>query len=537
VAGRFKQLKQGALKKQRGQFQTKREADKMHKWCLKLVVALWTLFLLMNGSARLAKAAPVVEAAVTADEVKYLGGGFNTVRKDYIYGNRALQFPEGVLVYDLGGGCVADYCFVNSQPELEEKLAVGCNGSIGAGFPGAVANPEITKLIARSTSFTAETVTILACWKRVDQKICPNGLPDLTGAALAVLKDDPQRFARLYGDRYVSGVTLGKMFYLIYQADLTNAAESNLGSVRRAVELSFKKMTGAAITAAQEKLMKDKLTEVSITSKAIAAGLSSLTGPYTADEYRRLVDRVTQAPSAVLETTLQDYSYTVNYDGHSFFNVGDHYQMANDWERHLALLKYITAGGRISRSLRRDCTKAGHEIMARLELIYALDSDARAVGAELTSLTALYQRYVAERQLRRKWYLMPAVEGYSRPMQLELDFSGLGGVDFLKITVRNLTFLPYIYELYYADGANLALCKTVKCDRTAAITLYQGLQFQDKLVLKYTPDVPNEVIWPPASNYNLLTVQCEYLEKMTDLVWLYLNDKGLINAGVFKAEG
>jgi hypothetical protein len=115
----------------------------------KLSIVVLTLLFFVNGLA--AQVTQAESGAVFAlpdmDAVKYLGDGFNTVQKDYAYGNLALEFPNGALVYDDGVSSVSDYCFISSKKELEEKFASSFSGNIGVSFPSVTAKTDVTKLI------------------------------------------------------------------------------------------------------------------------------------------------------------------------------------------------------------------------------------------------------------------------------------------------------------------------------------------------------------------------------------------------------
>jgi uncharacterized protein YwqG len=501
----------------------------------KLSIVVLTLLFFVNGLA--AQVTQAESGAVFAlpdmDAVKYLGDGFNTVQKDYAYGNLALEFPNGALVYDDGVSSVSDYCFISSKKELEEKFASSFSGNIGVSFPSVTAKTDVTKLIENSTSFSAEKITIVAYWKQIDKKVYANGLPKLNDTALSVLQSDSKRFMQLYGDRYVSGVTLGKMFYIIYQADTSNVAETNKSSVRTALELSFKKIFGGSLTETQEKFMSEKLSNVSISSKTVAYGISGFTGPYSADDFKNIQYQISQAQSSVIEKTLKDYSYTSNYGGHSFFNSADYYKMANEWEQHLSLLKYITSGSRISSTLKRDCTTAYNNAATQLELVYALDSSARYPNLEKGSFTSLYNRYIAEMQIKPRWLSTPISGTYTIGESVDIDLCTIGDVESIKITVDCYNFTgetktthPGTATIIMYINQDGNLFEDRRLTFTEVATLYEGIKSDDKYRI-YVSSVSNT----NPHFKDRVTVYCQYMERMTDVVWLYLNDNGLITAG------
>jgi hypothetical protein len=503
----------------------------------KLSVVVLALLFLVNGltTAKVTQAAPGAAFGLPdMDAVKYLGDGFNTVQKDYVYGNLALEFPNGALVYDDGVSSVSDYCFISSKKELEEKFASSFSGNIGVSFPSVTAKTDVTKLIENSTSFSAEKITIVAYWKQIDKKVYVNGLPKLNDTALSVLQSDPKRFMQLYGDRYVSGVTLGKMFYIIYQADISNVAETNKSSVRTALELSFKKIFGGSLTESQEKFMSEKLSNVSISSKTVAYGISGFTGPYSADDFKNIQYQISQAQSSVIEKTLKDYSYTSNYGGHSFFNSADYYKMANEWEQHLSLLKYITSSSRISSTLKRDCTTAYNNAAAQLELVYALDSSARYPNLETGTFTSLYNRYITEMQIKPRSYSIAISGNYTKGESVDIDLSTIGDVESIKITVDCYNFSGSEKGIDYPATATIImyinhdgnLSEDRRLTFTEVATLYEGIKSGDKYRI-YVLSAKNTIPHTTAR----VTVYCQYTERMADVIWLYLNDNGLLTAG------
>jgi hypothetical protein len=518
-------------------FQTKSGGKNMNHLCLRLSAVVLTLLLQTGGlSAQVARAAaPVVKSSVSTEDVKYLGDGFNTVQKDYVYGNMALEFPDGALVYE-GVSSESKYCFVSSKKDLEEQFFSNFSEGIGGSFLGVTAKTDITKTIEKSTSFSAEKITIVAYWKQIDKKVYSNGLPKLKDSALTILQNDPKRFMQLYGDRYINGVTLGKMFYIVYQADISGVVESNRSSVTKAVELSYKKIAGGSLTETEEKFMSEKLTNVKIESKSYASGLSGFIGPYSADDFKNIQYQVGQSQSTPIEITLKDYSYTSNYGDHSFFDSSKYYKMADEWEQHLSMLKYITSCNRISSSLMYDCTTAYNNATKQLELVYALDSDARYPSLDISTFNVLYNRYVTELQIAQRWYELPETKfNVVKTKTIDLDFSSLGDVETIKIerfspfpggTLPGGVFGFFKFKLtvkmYYFDGNNLSLVKTVEYQSDSDATIYEGVKSRDKyrLSFSYKHDGLEKFIE---------TIKSSYLEKMTDVIWLYLKDNGLIN--------
>jgi hypothetical protein len=112
--------------------------------------------------------------------------------------------------------------------------------------------------------------------------------------------------------------------------------------------------------------MSEKLTNVKIESKAYATGLAGFTGPYSADDFKNIQYQVGQSQSTPIEIMLKDYSYTSNYGGTALFDSSEYYKMADEWEQHLSLLKYITSNSRISSSLKYDSTTAYNNATAQL---------------------------------------------------------------------------------------------------------------------------------------------------------------------------
>lgn len=293
-----------------------------------------------------------INSVVSTDGVKYLGTGYNSVRDSFIYDNMCLEFDNGSLEAQDGVSSTSYYSFVNSKKELQEKFTYNFSGNLGITTPNFTASSSLTQEIINNTSFTSDKITIIAYWKQEDKKIYSNGLPRINDYALSILKNDPKQFHDLYGDKYINGVTLGKMFYIIYQADTTNLSSDSKNSVKAALEFSFNKILGAKLTASQETFVSQKLSNVSISSFTYAYGINNLTGIYSANDFQNVVQKINSTQSAIIARELKNYTFTNNSSGFLFYDISEYVKMANAWKKHYSLLNYIYSSPRINVSLK-----------------------------------------------------------------------------------------------------------------------------------------------------------------------------------------
>jgi hypothetical protein len=487
----------------------------MNWYKIKLSLLVFLMFGVVDG----------IEATVTrANPVDYLGNGFNSVQKEYIYDNKAVEFPTKVLTTAEGVNSFSDCWSVYSDRDLKKKIAASFFGSVSPSCAGVTAITDVTKELIRTIDFSEDKITIVAYWKQIDSEIFSNGLPKLTDAALTVLKSDPKRFARLYGDKYVSGVILGKMFFIVYQADSANYSASSKNAVRYAMELNLKRIMGSGMpTKSMEEFIQKTLSNVNITSRTIAYGPSGVVGPRSEGQFRDIMNQVSNAGSVVIGKTLQDYSYTSNLGRNSLLDISNYDKMAAGWEEHLSYLKYISSSKRISTSLQKACTVACNHILQRLALVYNFANNACGPKPEdISASTTLYNKYLRELEIKQRWYDIPEISAlYSRETKaIDLNFSDLGDVEALKIELANNGAQTVNLQLYCVDGINSALYKTVECAPASNITIYEGVKFRDHLRLDLRND-PGTA----DTGTSKFTVKSSYLEKMTNPIWLYLNIK------------
>ncbi len=458
------------------------------------------------------------------DGAMYLGDGYNSLQDNYVYDNNCLEFPNGAIETTDGVSSMSYYCFVNSKKELEDNFKNNFSGSGDLTLPTFTAKSSLTKEIVNETKFISDKITIIAFWRQEDKKVYSNGLPQIKTDVIDLLQSNPLQFFKLYGDKYVSGVTLGKMFYIVYQADTSNVATSSKSTVKRAVELSFNKILGANLSSSQESFVSEKLSNVTIISRTYAYGINNLTGVYSPSDFNNLVSRVSGSQSAVITKELKDFSYTTNYPGYSE-NFSEYLNMAREWEKHYHLLEYIQTNPRISSGLRTDCNLSMIDITNQLTHIYSQDETSRYPIGELSVFNYLYNRYLTEMNIVQRWYNMPEVIMINNNVNIiskDFDFSSIGDIEVLKIQADCVCKLPFRLKisLYINKDGNLAdFCETVVTN-TSIVNLYEGVKFHDKFTIRYNSNIPvNDFgVTPP-----ILIIKCSYKERITDLIWLHVN--------------
>lgn len=469
---------------------------------------------------------------VSQDGVKYLGTGYNAVQDCFIYDNMALEYTNGALESQDGVSSTSYYSFVESKKELTEKFTYNFSGHLGITLPIFTASTDLTREIVNNTSFTSDKITIIAYWKQVDKKIHTNGLPRLSDSALSILSNSPLEFHKLYGDKYVKGVTLGKMFYIVYQADTTNLSSDSKNSVKAALEFSFNKILGAKLTTSQETFISQKLSNVSISSFTYAYGINNLTGIYSTADFQNVVQKINSTQSAVIARELEDYSLTANSAGYSFYNVSEYANMANAWRKHYSMLNYIYSSPRIGTALKMNSLSAINDVSDQLNRVYTFDSTAKYPDTEINTYNTIYNSYISQMNLTPRWYTMPD-KSIPANGNTDLDFSCLGDVEVLMIEAQcpalsifptsflgipiNLTFN---IKLYINKDGNLSNIKSTTLSISSPNqTLYQGVKFADKFRVTSIYTGGGGVTF----SSNPIIIKSSFKEKMTDLIWLYVN--------------
>lgn len=153
----------------------------------------------------------------------YLGTGFNSISQTFIEDQNCLKFTRIETESIKRISNTSFYCFVDSKQELADKFLYNFSPNT-SGIPEVTAKSKVTELIVNNTTFSSDKVTLVAYWKQEHRRIFSNDLPTIDFVAQAMLKEDPKGFFRCYGDRYISGLSLGRIFYIIYQADISNYA-------------------------------------------------------------------------------------------------------------------------------------------------------------------------------------------------------------------------------------------------------------------------------------------------------------------------
>ncbi|HBF39007.1 MAG TPA: hypothetical protein DDW50_17025 [Firmicutes bacterium] len=453
------------------------------------------------------------------------------------------------------------YYFVDSKKDLEDKLFYNFTSNLDMS-PDTTLKSRITDAIVNNTSFSADKITLIGYWKQDDRKFFSNELPIMTDEGLSILKNNPKLFFKTFGDKYVSAVTFGKMFFVIYQADISDFSSYSTrakNAIKRAMELNLKKIFGVRLSAQESAFAGERLADVNIRSSVYGTNVSNSSGPYTNDDFNDLLKSINNRPSEIISWDLKSYSNIDNKPEDSFYKATDYLTMADEWNKHSAFLNYILANSKVSFDLLADCRSAEDKVKEQLEMVRSMDSDARVPSTrENVNFGDLYKRYIQEMKISPKTYMIPPSE-----KSMELDLSSINDVDSIKIEceIKNKkNFFGYYYSnkpiqviLYIVDeDGNLSEVSTTPVYQMQAATLYEGIKMCDKFKLGVwdpksrqgekpdpfatpTPTPPPVAPRPGGGRTGVffsgsripeLKITCSYTEKVNDLIWMYLHDKG-----------
>lgn len=457
------------------------------------------------------------KSLITPIQTNYLGIGFNSLKESFIYDNTCLRFNNSETETIYGVNSTSYYCFVNSKRELEEKFLN--NFSYGP-ISNIIVKSKVTESIVNNTVFSADKITIIAYWKQEDQKIYSDDLPFMNDDALSLLKNYPKKFFELYGDKYVSSVTLGKMLWIVYQADISryfSYSTRTKNAIKQAMELNMRRILGAKLSSQETRFVNDKLADVSVTIHTYGNGIADSMGPYSNDDFKKLIKDLSNSQSSVIACELKDYTRVYNWNEDSLYDIAEYMAMTREWAKHLSNLNYITSNSKIGFSLLSDCLKEIDEINYQLKLISSLDNDARFPSdKEKDFLESLYNRYLTELQVAPRTYSMPPIE-----KKLEIDLSNLSDVEKIQIYCnypkgRRSFGKELIVSLYIVDeDGNWCELKRVPMSKPI-IQLYEGIKLYDKFKIGFSDQKINK---------EEVKIMISFTEKVDDIIWLTVNDK------------
>jgi hypothetical protein len=487
------------------------------------------IFLLLTLSCLVLLTTPALVRAgtmtslIASTDAGYLGIGFNSLTKKFIYDNTCLTFRNIGTESADRVSTTSYYCFVDSRQALEEKFAR--NFSSGTGVtPDNTALSKATAALVNDTVFSTDKITLLAYWKQEEKRLYSADLPVISNEAFAVLHDNSRAFCKTYGDKYVSAVTIGKVLYIVYQADI-----SSLGSysdrtkrpIRQAMELNLKKILGAKLTTAETDFSSTQLANVSTKVYTYGNNIDPFIGPYTADDFKDIVKKVSNGPSGMISGELKDYTATANRRDENVANITDYMVVAKAWNTHLSNLNFIMANPRISLNLLADCRAAVKEIDFQLNLVNSLSSESRLPNSrEQDALTTLYKKYIIEMQIVPRTYYLPIIKGTN-----EIDLSKISDVDTIKIIYyhppKNLLWYLFLRKtsvglLMLDQYGNWSVLNSLPIGNKKTITLYEGIKFCNKFQLSFS----NTRI-----NTKTNKVLVSFTEKIDDVIWLYLRSQ------------
>ncbi len=515
-----------------------------------LVLSFWVL----SGFVGYAS---TIKSLISPGEIDILGKGFNSLNRNFVSDNKCLRYSTNIDSSLPGIMNSTAYYFVDSKKELEDKLLT--NFASNSGAPDSTLKSRITDSIISNTSFSADKITLIGYWKQEDKKFFSSELPVMTDEGLSIFKSNPKIFFKTFGDKYVSGVTFGKMFFVIYQADISDFSSYSTrakNAIKRAMELNLKKIFGVRLSAQESAFAGERLGDVNIRSSVFGTNLNNNSGPYTNDDFRDLLKRINVGPPEIITWELKDYTRIDNRPEDPFYNITDYLNMADEWDKHLAFMNYIIANSKLSFDLLSECRSNVDKINEQLAMVRKLEPDARVPSTrENAKFEELYKKYIQEMKISPKTYMLPPSS-----KTLELDLSGINDVESIRIDCdikgRRILFgsnsKPTYVVLYIVDeDGNLSEVGTTPVYNSVTATLYDGIKLCDKFKIgvldpKSRPgDKPDP--WatptptpPPGSGTwgtprtgvyfdgprtPELKITCSYIEKVNDIIWAYLHNK------------
>ncbi|MGD8399935.1 MAG: hypothetical protein PVH64_03210 [Bacillota bacterium] len=489
------------------------------KIALLLILSLWCLLI----SPTLAGAASI-NSLIASNDTSYLGVSFNSLTRNFIPDNTCLTFRNiGVESADRINAS-SYYCFVDSRRALEDKFMYNFTSVVGVTV-GSTALSKVTAAIVNDTVFSTDKITLIAYWKQEEKKLFSADLPVMSNEALAVLKDNSRAFFKTYGDKYVSGVSIGKILYLVYQADIANLSSYSARTkkpLKEAMELNLKKILGAKLTVAETDFMTTQLAKVTTHIYTYGNNVDPFVGPYTADDFQDVVKKISnEGTSGVISRELRDYSAIINRSNNYFRNIADHRAMSKIWNAHLTNLQFILANPRISFNLSSDCRTKIREVNAHLDLVNSLAGEARLPNSkEQEALETLYKKYIVEMQIMPRTYYLPIIKGTTK-----IDLRQINDVDTIKIIYyhppKNLIWYLFLRKTHVGllmldQNGNWSMVNSRPIGESKTITLYEGIKFCDQLQLTFS----NTRI-----NTKKIKVLVSFTEKIDDVIWVYLRSQ------------
>jgi hypothetical protein len=516
-----------------------------------VIVVLTLVFLFATG---LAVYAAGIKSLISPAEFDLLGAGFNSITQSYIFDNKCLKYSTNITPEIQGVINSTAYYFVNSKKELADKFLYNFAATPGT-TPDTTVKSRLTEMIVNNTVFSTDKITLLAYWKQEDKKMFSNDVPVMTEEGISILRTNPKNFFQTYGDKYISSVTFGKMFFIIYQADISNFSSYSTrakNAIKRAMELNLKKILGLKLSPQETAFVGERLADVNISSNTYGTNLNGFSGPYSAEEYNELLKKVNAGPSEIIERELKNYSNVYNRSEDVFYNITEYLNMAEQWGRHLAFFDYIMANSKLSFDLLTQCRLAADKINDQLKLVYALDRDARIPSTrESNNFNDLYNRYVTEMKISPRTYTLPSPERQEPGDRLELDLSNINDVESIRIDcicynqTRVNTFwvkkkpIRIVLSVVDEDG-NLSEVGRTLVLASDMVTLYEGIKMADKFRLRFWNAGNKPDLWNPwivtfrpfgfieqgsRRSGPYVIVRCSYTEKVYDIIWIYLHSK------------
>lgn len=518
--------------------QIKKEAGFMKVSKLQTSLAVFLCLIGLNvGSARVTLAesrnpeknptGPILGAAPA--DPKWVGDGYNSVSKESILQFQALDLPNGAVESADGVRSVSNSFSVNSTYELEKEINQKLSASINGGFSIMSAEVSATQEVTARSQFSRGKSYAFAYWLQIEKKVSISGYPILKEEALTALQSNPREFFTKYGNQYVNNVTLGRMFYIVYEADTSSLSSSQKTDVQYAMSLKAGSYAGMSMDSQQTEYVNSTLSNVKITCYAVAVGIPGFVVVKGMEDIDAMRDNLSEGDPAILAKEYKNFSDLPSFPSSSTTSfwlkvVNSIARSADVWRQHYSLCDYII-NSTVSSSLKNDCQAFKNDIIINeFTKHYALDLGYIPTEYYKNRWQNLYLRYMNEMDLGNEgWEWLVYEDVYSNSADgLAIKNFNLGSVEADQIFVQ---YSPKKhpstrFSLYkIQNGSSTLITRIVtSSDGEGTWRLYSGISESDQYQFKVEPleDLSDDSILYP------VTLGVVYQKPIKDAVWLFI---------------
>lgn len=158
----------------------------------------------------------------------------------------------------------ASYELIETDEQFKNFYKRAISSSVGGSFFDITADVSFQNSIERNSSFSSNKLAIAIMYKFDGGQVVLNGASFTPDASQLISGEQVDTFKRFYGNSFVKKSYYGGLLYMTYIAEITDSSKVTKSEVKAALEIKYKSLIGASVSAQELESSENTLRKVRI---------------------------------------------------------------------------------------------------------------------------------------------------------------------------------------------------------------------------------------------------------------------------------